>query len=112
MDGGAGIDSSLLFVAVASPSSSAANDVTVREESDREMPSAPCCSSLLLLVLLPAGECLGETCTVCLGDTWWDAAAVAAVVGMVAVVGPRLGGGDEAVVARRRCGDAVLPPSP
>lgn len=73
MDGGAGIDSPLLlFVAVASPSSAAvANDVAVREESDRVlvvMPSAPCFSLLLLLVLLPAGECLGETCIVYLGD--------------------------------------------
>ena len=78
MDGGAGIDSSLLlFVAVASPSSSAAaaNDVAVREESDRVMP-----------------------CTMYLGDR---PAAVGGGGIVVAVDGPRLGGEGDAVVARR-----------
>ena len=103
MDGGAGIDSSLLlFVAVASPSSSAAaaaNDVAVREESDRVKPSAPRSPSLLLLlVLLPAGECLGETCTVYLGDR---PAAVGGGGIAVVVDGPCLGGEGDAVVARR-----------
>jgi len=106
VDGGAGIDSPLLlFVAVASPSSAAAaNDVAVREESDRVMPSAPCFSLLLLLVLLPAGECLGEACTVYLGDRpTWHAAAAAVGGGWIAVAvdGPRLGGEGDAVVSRR-----------
>lgn len=63
MSGGSSIASSSLLVALPS-SLVAANDVAVREDSEREMLNAvrPCCSSLPLAIL-PVGECAGETCT-------------------------------------------------
>ena len=65
IDGGCGVVLSSLTVALP-PSSAGANDVAVREDSEREMLSAvrPCRSSLSLPVaMLPVGECVGETCT-------------------------------------------------